>query len=130
MRCIYRLIHDAIQNDTLVAKPIKTETEETIDVRLGCGKNTVADGNQMCMICLENTEASKYIKLGICGHSFHKDCVDLYIFSQMNRRVRTCNKNKVVSSYPLRCPLCRRITRINVGKKTNECELLLKNYII
>lgn len=84
---------------------------------------------EKCMICLDKLDEVERIKLKRCNHYYHTDCLRLYAVNQMFSYARKCNKVKRVVSYPIRCPLCMQISRVEIEKKMEECEKMIELYV-
>lgn len=72
---------------------------------LGCGDRLVAcGGGRECPICITEVETGDTVRcLPVCGHTFHKSCIDLWLL----RRAE--------------CPLCKRHVHANSrGKQDGE----------
>jgi hypothetical protein len=56
---------------------------------------SMRDGEEQCAVCLSEWQAGEKVKITLCGHCFHSECLDEWLVRQL------CD-GKDIS-----CPLCR-----------------------
>lgn len=81
-----------------------------------------------CSICLSELDHNDRLKLQNCNHQYHPACLRMYAVSEMCSYARKCNKTKRVVSYPIKCPLCKHVSRVDIDKKLDECEKMINCY--
>lgn len=82
----------------------------------------------VCCICYDDTSGCEIERLPNCGHVFHEECIKLYACNKLNLRMRKCNRDKLIETFPVNCPICRVISRVHVGKTMLECEMMIMKY--
>lgn len=86
---INRLLNDTVQ----LIFSIKKDKENSLG---SYKKISIKDTTETCPICLENFKEGLYKRSLNCNHTFHKKCIDKWLFKEESCPI--CRKNPFVAS--------------------------------